>query len=85
MTRRRLLITVIVVAVFGAIGFVGIDLPGPNHSMQPMWAPDPAAPPWGLVLTAAAFILFVMGLAIIRWITRDPEDGSDHWRSHRKP
>ena len=26
----------------------------------------------------------VLGFALIRWITRDPEEGPDHWRSHRR-
>jgi hypothetical protein len=37
----------------------------------------------GFAVVAVWFILIVLGFAIIRWITRNPEDGSDHWRSHR--
>jgi len=34
-------------------------------------------------LLAIGVVGLVLGCAIILWIARGPEDGSDHWRSHR--
>jgi hypothetical protein len=47
--------------------------------MEPMFAAQ--APLWPFL--AVGIVGLVLGFAIIRWITRGPEDGSDHWRSHR--
>ena len=47
--------------------------------MQPMGPELPG----GWLLVGVAIVGLVLGFAIIRWITRDPEDGSDYWRSHR--
>jgi hypothetical protein len=46
--------------------------------MQPMYD---GGFPWQI---AVDIVGIVLGFAMIRWITRDPEDGSDHWRSHRR-
>ena len=48
--------------------------------MQPMYD----GPSWLPIFFAVGFVGLVVGFAIIHWITRDPEDGSDHWRSHRR-
>jgi hypothetical protein len=50
--------------------------------MQPMY--EYTGFPIGYLLIAVGIVGIVIGFAIIRWITRDPEDGSDHWRSHRR-
>lgn len=47
--------------------------------MMPMMSPE--LPTWPLL--AVGIVGLVLGFAIILWITRDPEEGSDHWRSHR--
>jgi len=53
--------------------------------MQPMYdGPSLLGLPLGIVFVAVAFVGLVIGCAIILRITRDPEDGSDHWRSHRR-
>jgi len=49
--------------------------------MQPMY--DSAFHWLGVGIIAVGFVGLVIGCAIILRITRDPEDGSDHWRSHR--
>jgi hypothetical protein len=49
--------------------------------MQPMY--DSGFSLIGVGIIAVGIILIVLGFAIIRRIT-DPEDGSDHWRSHRR-
>ena len=36
-----------------------------------------------LAVLAVAAVLYVLGLLIIRRITRNPDEGPDHWRSHR--
>jgi hypothetical protein len=50
--------------------------------MEPMYdvPPDPLL---GYAIIAVGIVGLVLGFAIIRWITRDPEDGSDHWRYRR--
>jgi hypothetical protein len=50
--------------------------------MQPMY--DSGFSLLGVGIIAVGIIGIVLGFAIIRRITRDPEDGSDHWRSHRR-
>jgi hypothetical protein len=47
--------------------------------MMPMMANQ--VPTWPLM--AVGILGLVIGVAIILWIARGPEDGSDHWRSHR--
>ncbi len=42
---------------------------------------SPELPLWPFL--AVGIVGLALGFAIIRWITRDPEEGSDHWRSHR--
>jgi hypothetical protein len=49
--------------------------------MQPMYAVEFS---WlGVGIIAVGVIGIVLGLLIVHRITRDPEDGPDHWRSHR--
>ncbi|MEA2546885.1 MAG: hypothetical protein QOI09_2158 [Chloroflexota bacterium] len=50
--------------------------------MQPMY--DGGFSLLGVGIIAVGFIGLVLGCAIILRITRDPEHGSDHWRSHRR-
>jgi hypothetical protein len=50
----------------------------------PMYEPDPSAFPLGALILAVGFVFMVLGWAILRRITRNPEDGPDHWRSHRR-
>ena len=38
----------------------------------------------GFGIIAVGIVGLVIGFAIIRWITRDAEEGSDHWRFHRR-
>ena len=44
---------------------------------------DPSAFPIGALLMAVGIVGLVLGFAIIRWLTRDPDESPDHWRSHR--
>jgi hypothetical protein len=55
-------------------------------AMQPPYQnpPYPEGFPVGAVILAVGIIGLVLGFAILRWITRDPEDGPDSWRSHRR-
>jgi hypothetical protein len=47
--------------------------------MSPMYASQ--VPLWPLL--AVGIVGLGIGVALILWIARGPEDGSDHWRSHR--
>ncbi len=37
----------------------------------------------GIAILMFAVVFLLVGLSIIRRITRNPEDGDDHWRSHK--
>jgi hypothetical protein len=53
--------------------------------LQPMYEAGPSGFPWlGVGLLAVGIIGLVLGFAMILWITRNPEDSSDHWRSHHR-
>jgi hypothetical protein len=49
--------------------------------MQPMY--EYTRFPLGALLLAVGIVGLVLGFAMIRWLFRDEEDDSDHWRSHR--
>jgi hypothetical protein len=49
--------------------------------MQPMGS---EFGPVGWLIVAVGFVGLVLGFAIILWITRDPDESPDHWRSHRR-
>ena len=52
--------------------------------MQPMYY-VPGEFPWlGIGIVEVGLVGLIMGFVVIRWMTRDPEDGPDHWRSHRR-
>jgi hypothetical protein len=38
----------------------------------------------GFGIVAVGIVFAVLGFAIIQRIFRDPEDGPDNWRSHRR-
>jgi hypothetical protein len=54
--------------------------------MQPMYENPPYSSgfPLGAALLAVGVVGLVLGFAIIQRLTRDPEEGPDHWRSHRR-
>jgi hypothetical protein len=47
--------------------------------LQPMYDGFPL----GLAVIAVGFVGLMLGFAVLHRVTRDPEDGADHWRSHR--
>ena len=50
--------------------------------MDPMYFDDGIGP-LGTAISMFAFVLLLVGVSIIRRIARNPEDGDDHWRSHK--
>ena len=51
--------------------------------VEPMYVPPGGNDLVWFAVFAVAGLLAVLGLALMNWITRDPDESPDHWRSHR--